>query len=85
MRMASAKLSCKRAVVGIRWAESYPGCMNRLRKRYSQGGSFLAGKGLGSERAFANRMLINEWARLRSQVRLLNLKVSVLESELRQK
>ena len=44
MCMVAAKLSCKRAVVGIRWAKSYPGCMNRLRKRYSQGGSFLAGK-----------------------------------------
>ena len=44
---ASAKLSCKRAVVGIRWAKSYPGCMNSLRKHYSQGAHFWQGRLLG--------------------------------------
>ena len=46
MHMAVARLGCKRTVVGTRWANSWPGCMSRLRKCYSHlsGGSFLAGK-----------------------------------------
>ena len=46
MHMAAARLGCKRAMVGTRWANSHPGCMNRLRKHYSHlvGGLFLAGK-----------------------------------------
>ena len=45
MYMVAARLGCKWAVVGTGWANSYPVCMNALRKRYSQlvGGSFLAG------------------------------------------
>ena len=48
MHMAAARLGCKRTMVGTRWANSHPGCMNRLRKHYSQlvGGS---GRLLGSE------------------------------------
>ena len=73
-----------------------PGCMNRLRKRYSHllGGSFLARKAswapswcLPTESA-DYCMFVNEWAWLRSQVCLLSLKVhldSFWESELRQK
>ena len=46
MHMAAATPGCKRTMVGTRWANSQPGCMSRLRKRYSHlsGGSFLAGK-----------------------------------------
>ena len=44
--MVAARLCCKSAMVGTGWANSCPGCMDRLRKRYSHlvGGSFLAGK-----------------------------------------
>ena len=46
VHMAAARLGCKRTVVGTGWANSWPGCMSRLRKCYSHlsGGSFLAGK-----------------------------------------
>ena len=46
VQMAAARLGCKRTVVGTGWANSWPGCMSRLRKYYSHlsGGSFLAGK-----------------------------------------
>ena len=52
VHMAAARLGCKRTVVGTGWANSWPGCMSRLRKCYSHlsGGSFL-----GSKRVFANR------------------------------
>ena len=44
VHMAAAGLGCKRAMVGTGWANSHPGCMNRLRKHYSHlvGGLFLA-------------------------------------------
>ena len=32
MHMAAARLGCKRTVVGTGWANSWPGCMSRLRK-----------------------------------------------------
>ena len=35
MHMVAARLGCQSAVVGTRWANSRPGCMDRLRKRYS--------------------------------------------------
>ena len=93
---AAARLDCKRTMVGTRWANSRPGCMSRLRKRYSHlsGGSFLAGKASWAlSRCFPIEsadycMLINEWVWLTSQVCLLRLEVelaSVLESELGQK
>ena len=46
VHMAAARLGCKMTVVGTGWANSWPGCMSRLRKCYSHlsGGSFLAGK-----------------------------------------
>ena len=46
MHMVAARLGCQSAMVGTGWANSCPGCMDRLRKRYSHlvGGSFLAGK-----------------------------------------
>ena len=31
MHMAAARLGCKRTVVGTGWANSWPGCMSRLR------------------------------------------------------
>ena len=44
--MATARLGCKRAMVGTGWANSHPGYMSQLTKRYSHhlGGSFLARK-----------------------------------------
>ena len=46
MHMVAARLGCQSAMVGTWWANSCPGCMDRLRKCYSHlvGGSFLAGK-----------------------------------------
>ena len=72
MHMAAARAGCKRAMVGSRWANSHPGCMNGHRKGYSHllGGLFLAGKavwvlnrGLQAENA-DYCMLVNEWALL---------------------
>ena len=81
---------------GTGWAYSRPGCMSRLRKRYSHlsGGSFLAGRASWALSRFLpienadHCMLINECAWLMSRVCLLRLEVelgSVLESELKQK
>ena len=56
----------------------HPGYMNRLRKYYSDllGSSFLVGKASWALSVDADYcMLVNEWAYLRSQVRLLSLKV----------
>ena len=46
VHMVPARIGCKSTVVGTRWLNSCPGCMDRLRKCYSHflGGSFLAGK-----------------------------------------
>ena len=96
MHMAVARLDCKRTMVGTGWANSRPGYMSRLRKRYSHlsGGSFLAGKaswalsGCLPIESADYCMLVNEWAWLSSRVCLLRLEVelaSVLESELGQK
>ena len=96
MRMVAARLNCKRTMGGTGWAYSRPGCMSRLRKRYSHlsGGSFLAGRAswapsgcLPIENA-DHCMLVNVCAWLTSRVCLLRLEVelgSVLESELEQK
>ena len=35
MHVAAARLGCKKAMIGTGWANSRPGCMNRLRKCYS--------------------------------------------------
>ena len=42
----AARLGCHSTMVGTGWANSCPGCMDRLRKCYTHvaGGSFLAGK-----------------------------------------
>ena len=111
VHMAAARLGCKLAPggsilglaawgglenAGIRWVNSLPGCMRRLRKPYSHlsGGSFLAGKASWSLigclpiESADHCMLVNEWAWLTSRVSLLRLKVelgSLLESELGQK
>ena len=85
VHMAVAMLGCKRTMVDTRWANSCPGYMSRLGKRYCHllGGSFLPGKAswspsrcLPAESADCC-MLVNEWAclSLRSQVCLLSLKV----------
>ena len=79
MHMAAARLGCKRTVVGTGWANSWPGCMSRLRKCYSHlsGGSFLAGKaswalsGCLPIESADHCMLVNEGAWLRSRVCLL--------------
>ena len=44
--MVAAKFGCQSAMVGSEWANSCPGCMDRLRKCYSHlvGGPFLARK-----------------------------------------
>ena len=35
MHTATARLGCKRTMAGAGWVNSHPGCMSRLRKRYS--------------------------------------------------
>ena len=96
MRMVAARLGCQSTMVGTGWANSCPGCMDRLKKRYCHlvGGSFLAGKaawamsGCLPTKCADYCMLVNEWAWLRSRVCLLRLEVdmgSVLESELGKK
>ena len=74
LHIVAARLGCQTAMVGIRWANSRPGCMDRLRKRYSHlvGVSFLAGKaawalsGCMTTESADYCMLINEWAWSRS-------------------
>ena len=46
VHMVPARIGCKSTVVGTRWPNPCPGCMDRLRKCYSHflGGSFMAGK-----------------------------------------
>ena len=36
MHMVAARLGCQSAMVGTGWVNSCPGCMDRLRKHYSQ-------------------------------------------------
>ena len=58
MHMAAARLGCKRTVVGTGWANSWPGCMSRLRKMLlSPFRGFISGREgfLGPKRVFANR------------------------------
>ena len=50
--MVAAKLGCKGAIVGTRWANSCPGCMDRLRK---WGIHFWEGRLLVSEWVFDNQ------------------------------
>ena len=49
MHMVAARLGCQSAMVGTGWANSCPGCMDRLRKRYSHlvGANFWQGRLLG--------------------------------------
>ena len=76
MHMVAARLGCQSAMVRTWWANSCPGCMDRLRKRYSHlvGGSFLAGKvawtlsGCMTTKSADYCMLVNEWAGSRSRV-----------------
>ena len=67
MHMVAARLGCQYAMAGTGWANSCPGCMDRLRKHASH--LTVAGKAacLGSKRVYDNReadycMLVNEWA-----------------------
>ena len=79
MHMVAARLlrlGCQSTIAGTRWANSCPGCMNRLRKRYSHlvVGSFLAGKAAWALSRYMTTesadycMLVNEWAWSRSRV-----------------
>ena len=96
MHMVAARPGYQSTMVATGWANSCPGYMDRLRKRYSHlvGGSFLAGKAAWAlswcmtTKSADYCMLVNEWAWSRSRVCLLRLEVdlgSVLESELGQK
>ena len=76
-------------MVGIKWTNSRPGCIDRLRKRLVRC-SFLAGKASLALRGCLpmentdHCVLVNKWVWLRSQICLLWLKVHqglVLESE----
>ena len=66
----AARLGCESSIIGTRWANSLPGCMDRLRKRYSHfaGGSFLARQiawalsGCMTTKSADYCMLVNEWA-----------------------
>ena len=70
MHMVAVRLGCQSAMVGTVWVNSCPGCMDRLRKHYSQllRGSFLAGKAAWALSSCMTTesadycMLINEWA-----------------------
>ena len=76
MHMVAARLGCKRVMVGTRWANSCPGYIDGLRKRYSHlvEGSFLARKaawalnGCMTTKSADYCMVVNEWAWLRSRV-----------------
>ena len=76
MHMVAARLGRQSAMVGTGWANSCPGCMDRLRKRYSHlvEGSFLAGKVAWTlSRCMTTEsadycMLVNEWVWSRSRV-----------------
>ena len=96
MHMVAARLGCQSTMVETEWANSRPGRMDRLRKRYSHpvGGSSLAAKaawalsGCMTTESADHCMLVNEWAWSRSRVCLLRVEVdlgAVLESELVQK
>ena len=93
MRMVAARLGCQSTMVGTGWANSCPGCMDRLRKCYCHlvGDLFPAGKAAWALSRYLTTesadycLLVNERVRLRSRVCLLRLEVdldSVLESEL---
>ena len=96
MHMVAAGLGCNSGIVETRWANSCPGCMDRLRKCYSHlvGDWFLAEKAawvlsryLTTESAYYC-MLIDKWVWLSSGVCLLRLEMNVgslLKSELEQK
>ena len=92
MHMVAASFGCQSPMVGTGWANSRPGCMDRLRKHYSHfvGVDFWQGRlsGRMTTESADYCMLANEWAWSRSRVCLLRLEVeldSVLESELGQK
>ena len=87
MHMVAARLGCKSAMVGTGWANSCPGRMDGLRKRYSHlvGGLYLAGKAAWAvSRCLQTKsadycMVVNEWAWFRSQVCLLRLEVELVQ------
>ena len=76
MHMVAARHGCQSAIVGVWWANSCPGYMDRLRKCYSHlvGGLFLAGKvpwtlsGCMTNESADYCMFVNEWASSSSQV-----------------
>ena len=91
--LVAARLGRERAMVGMGWASSCSGCMDRLRKHYPHlvGGWFLARKvawalnGCMATYSADYCMLVNEWAWSNAQVCLLRLRVnmdSVFKSEL---
>ena len=76
MHMVAARLGCRNTMVGSGYANSCPGCMDRLRKHCSHlvRGSLLAEKavwalsGCMTTESADYCMLVNEWAWSRSQV-----------------
>ena len=74
VHMVAARLDCKRAIVGTKWAAS--GCMDRLRKHHSHlvGVHFWQERLLGlwigvyPTESAVYWMLVNEWVRLRSRM-----------------
>ena len=79
VHMATARLGCKRTMVGTGRVNSHPGCTNRLRDAtLSLWGSFLAGKAvcvLNGPRMLIIAWIVNEWVWLKSRVCLLWLEV----------
>ena len=41
MHRVAARLGCQSAMIGTRWANSCPSCMDRLRKRYGWNGDMV--------------------------------------------
>ena len=83
IHMMTARPGCQSVMVGTGWANFHPGCMDRLRKRYSHlvRGSFLAWKaawalrGCIATESADHCMVVNEWAWSWSRVCLLRLEV----------
>ena len=86
VHVVAARLVCKRTMAGTRWANSYLGYVNRLRKHYSHllESSYLTGKasqalsGCLPTKNADHCMLVNEWAWLRQEYELLVKVTSLL-------
>ena len=85
--LVASRLGCERAMVGMGWATSCSGCMDRLRKHYIRKAAWsLSGYMTTDSTDYC--MLVNECVWPKSQVCSLRLEVamgSVFESELGQK